>query len=136
MLSYIHANEISLGKVSRHHDSFNMSGILSLSEAMNADLKTFPSLNRQHLTLGAIEQKIGKRYYQSILYGGQTLRLQTPAVHMASLTYDRYYSGVAVLISMSKWLRQQFDILDDFVRDTAVIPDALNSKTDHMYKPM
>ena len=113
-----------------------MSGLLSLHEAMNANLQTFPSLNPQHLELGVIEQKLGQRYYQSILYRGQTLRLQTPAVHLTSLTYDYYYSGVAILIPISNWVRQQFDILDDFVRDKAVVPDTLITNTDHMYKPL
>ena len=103
---------------------------------MRADLMTVPSLNRQHLELGTMEAKAGQRYYQPIRYHGQTLRLQTPAVFMSSLIYDTYTSGQAVLVKTSPWLRQQLDILDDFVRETVVIPEALKPETRQPYKPI
>lgn len=107
----------------------SLSGIISLQEAMNADTIALPSLNRQQLQLGNIEESetCRKSYYQPILYDGQKLRIQTPAVHMASLTYNKYSSGVAVLISISTWLRQQFKILDEFVRDNVIVPETLKS---------
>ena len=99
---------------------------------MNADLATIPSLNPQHLELGIKEQKLGMRYHQPIRYHDQILRIQTPAVYMSSLSYNTYSCGVAVLINMSSWLRQQFNILDDFVRDSIALP----YKSDHFYKPL
>ena len=107
-----------------------MSGILTLSEAMNADLATIPSLNPQHLELGVRQQNFGLRYHQPIHYHGQTLRIQTPAVSMTGLEYNRYACGVAVLITISPWLRQQFDILDDFVRKN------LSLASHSFYKPL
>ena len=113
-----------------------MSGILTLDEAMRADLMTIPSLNPQHLELGTLEAKAAPRYYQPIRYHGQTLRLQTPAVYMPALIYDYYTSGEAVLVQTTPWLRQQLDIVDAFVRETAVIPEALKSETRQPYKPI
>ena len=119
----------------------SLSGILSFDDAFNTD--AFPSLNPQKLELGTIERSrvntYFPSYYQPILYDGIKLVLQTPAVEMPCLTYHRYSAGDAILVSVSKWLRQQFNIIDDFVRDNVVIPDALSSKMgyrDYGYKPI
>ena len=120
-----------------------LSGILSLHDAFNTETLTFPSLNPQHLELGDIEELNSKSYFpsytQPILYNGMPLVLQTPAIHMSGLTYHHYSAGDAVFMTASPWLRQQFDIIDDFVRDAATIPSALLTKwpyRGYSYKPI
>ena len=120
----------------------SLSGILSLDDAFNMET-TFSSLNPHKLELGDIEESRNKTffpsYYQPILYGGVKLVLQTPAVDMSGLAYHTYLAGDAILIPISNWLRQQFNILDDFVRDTVVIPNALLEKwpyNNYSYKPI
>ena len=119
----------------------SLSGIISLQEAMNGDTLSIPSINRQQLELGPIVEYTPRHkcHYQPISYGGQKLRIQTPAVKMTSLIYHTYSCGDAILISISKWLRQQFNILDEFVRTTFTIPKKLKCEflnTDHLYKPI
>ena len=120
----------------------SLSGILSLDDAFNMEA-TFPSLNPHKLALGDMEESRVKTYfpsyYQPILYDGMKLVLQTPAVDMSGLVYHTYATGDAILIPISKWLRQQFNILDDFVHDTVVIPTALLEKwpyNSYSYKPI
>ena len=113
-----------------------MSGLLSLQEAMNADLMTFPSLNPHHLELGGIEYMLSHCAFQGITYQGESLLLQTPAIHMSSLKYDRIDSQSVALISVSPWLRQQFDILEDLVRETIANPNNSAWRRDRVYKPL
>ena len=54
-----------------------------------------------------------------------TLVLQTPAVELPCLTCHQYSAGDVILVSVSPWLRQQFNIIDDFVRDAVMIPQDL-----------
>ena len=119
----------------------SLSGILSLDDAFNMD--TFPSLNPDKLELGIVKELNSKTYFpsyhQPILYDGIKLVLQTPAVEMPGLTYKHYAAGEAILVSVSQWLRQQCNIIDDFVRDNVVIPDALLAKwpyNSYAYKPI
>ena len=108
----------------------SLNGILSLHDAFT--MATFPSLNPDKLELGTVKNLNSKTYfpsyYQPILYDGVTLVLQTPAVEMPCLTYQHYSAGDAILVSVSNWLRQQFNIIDDFVRDAVTIPQDLLSK--------
>ena len=110
----------------------SLSGILSLHDAFHTETMAFPSINPKQLELGAIEESSVKTYfrsyYQPILYGGMKLVLQAPSVEISSLTYHKYSAGDAVLMPISKWLRQQFNIIDDFVRDNVTIPDKLLAK--------
>ena len=121
----------------------SLSGILSLQDAFNTETITFPSLNPQHLTLGNIKERDSKTYFpsyiQPILYDGIKLVLQTPAVLMPGLTYHHYSAGDAVLMTVSSWLRQQFNIIDQFVRDAVTIPQGLLFKwpyRGYSYKPI
>ena len=110
-----------------------MNGLLTLDEAMNADDLSFPSLNPQRLELGIMKQKRVHRFYQSLLYNGQTLCLQTPAVYMSSLKFGFIRSYTSIRITNSPWLSQQFNILNDFVRETAIVPDDLQP---NFYNPL
>ena len=120
----------------------SLSGILSVQDAFT--METFPSLNSDKLGLGTVKQFHGYEAYfpsyrQPILYDNVKLVLQTPAVEMPCLTYHRYSAGEAILVSVSKWLRQQFNIIDDFVRDAVTIPQDLLSKwpyNSYAYKPI
>ena len=102
----------------------SLSGIITLHEAMNMNERTIPSLNPQQLELGKLEGSNSKTYfpsyYQPITYGGLKLVIQTPAIEIASLVYRRYPVGYAVLFPISKWLRQQFSIIDKFVHASVV----------------
>ena len=119
----------------------SLSGILSLHDAFNTETCTLPSLNPRQLTLGDIKDKDLSRYYQSytqaILYGGIKLVLQTPAVPMLGLAYHHYSVGDAVRMTASAWLRQQFNIIDTFVKDE--FPTTLLKKwddRDYSYKSL
>ena len=119
----------------------SLSGILSVQDAFT--METFPSLNSDKLGLGTVKQFDSKAYFpsyrQPILYDNVKLVLQTPAVEMPCLTYHHYSAGEAILVSVSKWLRQQFNIIDDFVRDAVTIPQDLLSKwpyNSYAYKPI
>ena len=117
----------------------SFSGILSLDDVFNGEAKTLPSLNPQKLELGTIEQKQLKTYvptyYQPIFYSGEKLILQTPAVHMLRLSYHTYSVGDAILVPISKWLRQQFRIIDSFLCDAVVVPDPLLAKCPNQINP-
>ena len=110
----------------------SLSGLLSLNDALNTESPSFPSLNPQKLELGPMEESHVRHslpsYYQPILYDGNKLVLQTPAVHMSCLTYKHYSAGEAIYVPISPWLRQQFDIIDDYVRDHVTIPDDILAK--------
>ena len=94
----------------------SLSGILSLHDAFNTETTTFPSLNPHHLTLDIMKTRKKGTYTQPILYDGIKLVLQTPAVSMSGLSYHKYPAGDAVHMTISPWLRQQFNIIDQFVR--------------------
>ena len=117
--------------------------IILLHDAMNVNEGTMPSLVPQQLEFGKLETSNSKSYFpsydQPILYGGLKLVIQTPAIKMDSLVYHRYPVGDAVLLPISKWLRQQFNIIDKFVQDSVVIPQDLLSKWPYhaySYKPI
>ena len=119
----------------------SLSGILSLHDAFNTE--TWKSLNPNQLTLGDVKDKDLTRYFQSytqpILYGGIKLMLQTPAVPILGLAYHHYSAGAAVRMTVSPWLRQQFNIIDAFVKDAVTIPTALLEKwgnRPYSYKPL
>ena len=119
----------------------SLSGLLSLNDTFNTESMSFASLNPQKVELGLTEESHVRHslpsYYQPILYEGIKLVLQTPAVHMSCLTYKHYSAGEAIYVPISPWLRQQFDIIDDYVRDHVIIPDALLAKWpygDHRFK--
>ena len=120
----------------------SLSGILSVHDAFATE-ETFPSLNPHKLALGDVEERRIKSYfpsyYQPILYDGIKLVLQTPAVEISGLVYHHYSTGDAILIPVSSWLRQQFNIIDDFIRETVVIPPKLllkRRKRPSYYKPI
>ena len=119
----------------------SLSGLVSLQDAFT--METFPSLNPDHLELGPAKQRDSKAYFphyhQPIFYGGIPLVLQTPAVEMPGLTYRHYAAGEAILMAVSPWLRQQFNIIDAFVREAVTIPHDLLSKwpyRSYSYKPI
>ena len=119
----------------------SLSGILSLHDAFNTE--TWPSLNPNQLTLGDVKDKDLTRYFQSytqpILYGDIKLVLQTPAVPILGLVYHHYSAGAAVRMTVSPWLRQQFNMIDAFVKDAVTIPTPLLKKWGkhpYSYKPI
>ena len=100
-------------------------------------------IDPHQLTLGDIEETRLKTffpsYYQSLTYGGQPLQIQTPDIRMSSLIPDHYFSGEAIELPLSTWLRYQFHIIDDFERDLVKVPETLLKKSltsKDRYKPL
>ena len=122
-----------------------LKGILSLQDAMTAQYKTVPSLNPALLQLGAVEkmakpnEHTSPRYQQSLLYGGASMTLQTPAVTLPELTYHQEWKNCdALLIPLTSWLRQQLTILNDFVRVNVQLPwefQDSNVPIESLFKP-
>ena len=122
-----------------------LKGILSLQDAMTAQYKTVPSLNPALLQLGALEKMVkpnehtSPRYQQSLLYGGASMTLQTPAVTLPELNYHQEWKNCdALLIPLTSWLRQQLTILNDFVRVNVQLPwefQDSNVPIESLFKP-
>ena len=73
-------------------------------------------------------------------YNGVRLYLQTPAVYLPKVDTQVNRCGQNLSIPIDNWLRQQLDILEDFVRQKALIPTELlqlwpEKKTSY-YKPL
>ena len=114
----------------------SLSGVLSLHDAFATE-ETFPSLNPHKLALGGVEDRRTRfpSYHQPLLYDGKKLVIQTPAVEISDLDYHQYSAGDAILIPVSPWLRQQFNIIDAFLRDAVTIPQNLRSKWPYVLNP-
>ena len=105
------------------------------SNSNNPNSMTTASLNPQQLELGKPEQYIPKvpvsdtlpRYHQTISYGGCKLNIQVPASELFALIYsNKSMYGDAVLVPVSKWLKQQFELINMFVERNACIPNELS----------
>ena len=114
-----------------------LSGIYSFQDVMSNNLQTKQSLNPNRLELGAVKQVPSAtalpnhppcpRYHQDVRYGGVKLFIQTSQIKRNYLRFDKSFLGVAVLIPIDSWLRQQLDIIDNFVRNHVDIPKDLLS---------
>ena len=109
----------------------NLSGILSLQEAMSTNFTTLASLNPNQLHLGNITEIPSKvnnthpKFTQPLFYNGGKLVLRSPAVHLSKLQVDSHKLGQQVKVPVTPWLRQQLLLIDDFASRNAVIPPKL-----------
>ena len=71
------------------------------------------------------DQQAFIRYYQDITYDGTRMLIQTPAVKLSGLKYIQSKYNHGVVIPVGNWLRQQFNILDDFALGHVELPNDL-----------
>ena len=102
---------------------------------MNTTGNTIQTMQPQELELGKVEQHIPKvpvsdtlpRYHQTLSYSGCKLCLITAPVELHALLYSsKALYGDSVLVPVSDRLRHQFEMINDFVRNTVLIPNELS----------
>lgn len=111
----------------------SLPGLLSLQEAMSISVESpaIASIDSSKLHLGDkrevnnLTQQAFVRYYQDIDYDGAKLILQTPAVKLSGLKYHQSKYSQAIVVPVGNWLRQQFNILDDFAVSHVELPNEL-----------
>lgn len=111
----------------------SLPGLLSLQEAMSISVAspTLASIDPSKLKMGErrevnkSSQEVFIRYYQDITYDGTKIHLQTPAVKLTGLKYVQSKYHQAIVIPVGNWLRQQFNILDDFALSHMELPNDL-----------
>lgn len=99
--------------------------------------ETVPSLNSDEIQLKDAtpgnkvipvlpDQPAYPRYNQRIEYNGSRLILQTPPMLMDGLECrPSCVGGYSLLIPISLWTRQQFDIIEEYIRKTVKVPSDL-----------
>ena len=106
-------------------------------ESMNENAFCATSIKPQDLQLGKLEQHQPKipvsdmlpRYKQTLTYKGCKVNIQVPACELHALIYSaKSMYGDAVLVPISKWLRQQIDIINKFMEENVRIPNELKQQ--------
>ena len=121
--------------------------MFTLQETM-AFSKTSPttaSLNPTKLQLGRIQEVPNSdplsypRYRQYVSYDGLKLILQTRPVRLERLQYNEIKGAHSVIVPVDNWLRQQLNIIEDYVVSQVEVPTSLVNawpfKCANMYKP-
>ena len=112
-----------------------LSGIFSLQEAMNTTATAaYSSINPTKLHLGELKSlqqvrnaadHLYPKFHQPLLYDGTKLCLQTPAVHLDKLYYNKHQIGYSLYVPVTPWLRQQLSLIDAYVDKNVTINSEL-----------
>ena len=97
-------------------------------------------IKRREIKASSSFDKHYPRYEQKVNYLGNKLQFYSEKIHMTDIEYvgTFFHMGRAVFIPIDKNLRQQLNILEEFVKANVEIPEDLSSfsEDENVYKPL